>query len=165
MESRRVDVDVVGGCLGARPGVLARQIPPYGGAPEFVADLAARRAKTMAALEAGTVMVMWSTPERLYANDVNYEYHPDPNSSISPEFRKRKRFWCWCPAPGRKNAWLFVPSSNTTRELWNGHVPTAAEITAMSGVENVRVTSAISAVHRRAACGTAPPDFTRAGLD
>jgi len=151
---------VVAGVWALGQGLLARQIPPYGGAPEFVADLAARRAKTMAALDAGTVMVLWSTPERLYANDVNYEYHPDPNLFYLSGVPEAETILVLVPGARTKNAWLFVRPANTTRELWNGHVPTAAEITAMSGVENVRVTSAFQPFIEALLAGTAPPDFT-----
>ena len=53
------------------------QIPPYGGAAEYVADLAARRAKTLEALGPETVLVAWSAPTRVYSADVDYEYRQD----------------------------------------------------------------------------------------
>src|SRR4030095_15341918 len=53
------------------------QIPPYGGAAEDVADLAARRAKTLEALGPETVLVAWSAPTRVYSADVDYEYRQD----------------------------------------------------------------------------------------
>ena len=57
----------------------AAQLPPYGGAAEFRADLAARRAKTMAALGPETILVGWSAPTRVYSTDVDYEYRQDSN--------------------------------------------------------------------------------------
>src|SRR5262245_51429532 len=141
-------------------GLLARQIPPYGGAQEYVADLVARRDKTMAALDAGTVLVLWSSPERLYANDVNYEYHPDPYLFYLSGVPEAETTLVLVPGAKTKKAWLFVRPANTTRELWNGHVPTPAEITATSGITNVRVSAQFQPFVEALLSGKAPPDFT-----
>jgi hypothetical protein len=40
------------------------QIPPYGGATELRADLAARRANAMTALGPESILIAWSAPAR-----------------------------------------------------------------------------------------------------
>ena len=58
---------------------IAGQIPPFGGVQAYTADLAARRAKTMATIGSDAVLVMWSAPQRLYSDDVHYEYRQETN--------------------------------------------------------------------------------------
>ena len=60
-------------------GSLFGQVPPYGGAAELRADLAARRAKAMATLGPESVLVAWSAPAKVYSTDVNYEYRQESN--------------------------------------------------------------------------------------
>ena len=57
----------------------APQLPPYGGANELRADLAARRAKAMNELGPASILVAWSAPARVYSTDVNYEYRQESN--------------------------------------------------------------------------------------
>src|SRR5690606_13601014 len=80
---RRVPMVVLAaGLLLAGARVLAReavQIPPFGGADAYVADLKARRARVMDAAGPESVVVVWAAPERVYSGDVNYEYRQDSN--------------------------------------------------------------------------------------
>ena len=55
------------------------QIPPYGGAAELRADLAARRANAMAALGPESVLSPGARPPKVYSTDVNYEYRQESN--------------------------------------------------------------------------------------
>ena len=114
------------------------QLPPFGGADAFKADLEARRAKIMATLGPETVLVMWSAPERVYANDVNYEYHQDPNLYYLTGIEQQETILVLVPGAKSQRAWLFVRPGDPRRELWNGHVLTTAEAGAMSGITQVR---------------------------
>src|SRR6187399_1137081 len=114
------------------------QLPPFGGAGAFKADLEARRAKTMATLGPETVLVMWSAPERVYANDVNYEYHQDPNLYYLTGIQQEETALVLVAGAKTRQAWLFVRAADPRRELWNGHVLTPAEASAMSGIADVR---------------------------
>jgi hypothetical protein len=57
----------------------APQLPPYGGANELRADLAARRARAMDELGPASILVAWSAPAKVYSTDVNYEYRQESN--------------------------------------------------------------------------------------
>src|SRR6188508_245719 len=115
----------------------ARQLPPYGGAAEFRADLAARRAKTMASLGAEAIFVAWSAPERVYSTDVNYEYRQDSNLLYLTGIDQEETILVLMPGNETRKEMLFVREADARREHWNGHSLTPAEASAASGIQTV----------------------------
>jgi len=122
----------------------ATQLPPFGGAAEYRADLAARRARVLDAVGADAVAVFWSAPERVYSNDVNYEYRQDSNLLYLSGIDQADTILVLAPGSATREA-LFVRAADPRRELWNGHVLTASEATAISGVQAVFPTSRFDA--------------------
>jgi Xaa-Pro aminopeptidase len=120
---------------GLSPSAL--QLPPYGGAAEFRADLVARRAKTMAALGPETVLVAWSAPVRVYSNDVDYEYRQDSNLLYLTGIDQPETILVLVPGAKTSREVIFSSESDVTREHWNGHTLTPPEVTATSGVATV----------------------------
>jgi Xaa-Pro aminopeptidase len=118
-------------------GSLSAQIPPYGGAAEFRADLAARRAKTMAALGGESILVAWSAPTRVYSADVDYEYRQDSNTLYLTGIDQPETILVLIPGATSKKEILFSSESNATREHWNGHLLTPPEATDISGIATV----------------------------
>jgi Xaa-Pro aminopeptidase len=116
---------------------LARQIPPFGGAAEYRADLAARRAKAMAALGPETVLVMWSAPVRVYSTDVDYEYRQESNMLYLSGLDQEESVLVLVPGAKTKREYLFTSEADPRREHWEGHILTPAEVTAATGVTNV----------------------------
>ena len=57
----------------------ASQLPAYGGAQEYVRDLATRRDRVIQAMGPSSVLVMWSAPPRVYSTDTDYEYRQESN--------------------------------------------------------------------------------------
>src|SRR5688572_12082200 len=86
----------------------ARQLPPFGGAADFRADLIARREKTMAALGAESMFVAWSAPSRLYSNDVNYEYRQDSHLLYLTGIEQEDTILVLVPAARTQRAVLFT---------------------------------------------------------
>jgi Xaa-Pro aminopeptidase len=119
------------------PPLSARQLPPFGGADDFRADLNARREKTMAALGAESILVAWSAPARLYSNDVNYEYRQDSNLLYLTGIEQEDTVLVLVPAARSKRAVVFTKQPNPQQELWTGHILTPAEVTARSGIDHV----------------------------
>ena len=113
------------------------QIPPYGGAQELRADLAARRAKAMDALGPGSVAIFWSAPERVYSTDVNYEYRQDSNLLYLSGVDQAETILVLIPGAKTTREVLFTQPPNPTSELWTGHILTPQEITDESGVARV----------------------------
>lgn len=117
--------------------VSARQIQPFGGASEYHADLVARRSRAMETFGADTVAIFWSAPERVYSTDVNYEYRQDSNLLYLTGIDQADTILILIPGSQTTREVLFTRAADARRELWNGHVLTAAEVTAASGVSTV----------------------------
>jgi Xaa-Pro aminopeptidase len=113
------------------------QIPPYGGAAELRADLAARRARAMAALGPESVLVAWSAPERVYSTDVNYEYRQESNMLYLSGITQEETILVLVPGAKTVKEILFTRDPEPRREHWNGHTLTPDEVTAASGVKHV----------------------------
>lgn len=123
----------------------ARQLPPFGGAGEYVADLAARRARVIEKLEPATIAVFWSAPERVYSTDVNYEYRQDSTLLYLTGIDQPDTILVLVPGAKSTREVLFVRAADARRELWNGHVLTTAEAGALSGVKTVYTQAAFDA--------------------
>jgi Xaa-Pro aminopeptidase len=115
----------------------ARQVPPYGGAVEYLADLAGRRAQTIEAIGADAVLVLWSAPTRVYSDDVDYEYRQDSNLLYLTGIAQPDTILVLIPGARSQKEHLFVRQPEPLRELWTGHTLTSAEVTAQSGIANV----------------------------
>jgi len=120
----------------------ATQIPPLGGVSQFVTDLAARRAKVMAALGSDTILVMWAAPARVYSTDVNYEYRQESNFLYLTGLSEEGGILVLVPGSRGRREFLFAPLGSPRQELWTGHVPTVQELTADTGIANVHVQKA-----------------------
>jgi Xaa-Pro aminopeptidase len=127
---------------------LAVQLPPFGGAPAFVADLGARRSAVMTSLGGDTALVLWSAPPRVYSTDTNYEYRQESNLLYLTGIDEESCTLVLVPGGAllpsvnggpREIATevMFVRAADPFRELWDGHVPSPAEIAARSGIRHV----------------------------
>lgn len=123
----------------ALPGVapLAAQLPPYGGAHEFVEDLAQRREATARALGADTVLILWSAPRRVYSADTDYEYRQESNLLYLTGFDEPDTALVLVPGPEGHREFLFVRAKDPFEELWNGPIPSIEEVSARTGIEQV----------------------------
>ena len=122
----------------AQPQAIG-QIPPYGGAREYVADLAARRARVMEALGPDSILILWAAPPRVYSTDVNYEYRQDSNFLYLTGLNEEGGVLVLVPGSRIRREFLFAPQGSSIQELWTGHVPTAAELTSETGIANVHL--------------------------
>jgi Xaa-Pro aminopeptidase len=120
----------------------APQLPPYGGANELRADLAARRAKAMDELGPASILVAWSAPAKVYSTDVNYEYRQESNMLYLSGMTQEETILVLIPGAKSRREVLFTSEADPRREHWNGHTLTAVEVTEMSGVRTVYPLSA-----------------------
>jgi Xaa-Pro aminopeptidase len=118
------------------------QIPPYGGAARYVADLAARRAKTIAALGPESILIAWSAPARVYSTDVDYEYRQESNLLYLTGIDQEETILVLVPGAKTRKEILFTREADPRREHWEGHTLTPAEVTSASGVAAVYPLSA-----------------------
>ena len=115
----------------------APQLPPYGGADELRADLAARRARAMDGLGPDSILVAWSAPPKVYSTDVNYEYRQESNMLYLSGMTQEETILVLIPGAKTQREVLFTREADPRREHWNGHTLTAAEVTMESGVRTV----------------------------
>src|SRR5262245_51209164 len=122
------------GLLAVRP--QARQLPPYGGAPDYVKDLEARRERVMQAMGPDSMLVLWSAPPKVYSTDTDYEYRQESNLLYLTGIDQEDTTLVLVTTGAAHRAFLFARAGDPVRELWNGHVMTPAEMTAASGIAN-----------------------------
>jgi Xaa-Pro aminopeptidase len=115
--------------------VAAVTVPAAAG--ELQDDLTARRSMIMQRLTPDDMLVLWSAPERLYSNDVEYEFRQDSNLYYLTGIDQPNTILVLMPGNRERTAFLFISPPNPEREHWNGHLLTAAEATAQSGIATV----------------------------
>jgi Xaa-Pro aminopeptidase len=118
-------------------------------AGELQDDLAARRAAIMRQLAPEDILVLWSAPERVYSQDVSYEFRQDSNFYYLTGIDQPESILVLAPGNRERSAILFVSPSDPLREHWNGHLLTAAEATAQSGIAAVQTTADFDAFMNR----------------
>jgi len=111
-------------------------------AGELQDDLSARRAAIMQRLGPEDMLVLWSAPERVYSRDVDYEFRQDSNLYYLTAIDQPDTILVLMPGNRERTAFLFVSPSNPEREHWTGHLLTAAEATAQSGIVTIYPTTA-----------------------
>jgi Xaa-Pro aminopeptidase len=110
-------------------------------AGEYQDDLKARRARLMQTMDAGTVMIAWSAPTKVFSTDVDYEYRQDSNLLYLTGLTQEETILVLMPGAATKKEVIFVREPNARREHWNGHILTKAEVTAQTGIETVYMVS------------------------
>jgi len=91
-------------------------------ASEFSDDLAARRSRLMQRLGPDTMLVLLSAPTRVYSNDVDYEYHQDPNLYYLTGITQEDTALVLMPGNGTRREILFIKDRNPEREHWTGRL-------------------------------------------
>ena len=109
------------------------------GLPE---ELKARRERVMASLGGDTIAILWSAPERPYSRDVEYEYRQDSDLLYLTGITQPETILVLMPGNRTKREILFIRPADARREHWNGHVLTADEATARTGIATVYETPA-----------------------
>ena len=94
-------------------GARQSSVEPYGGRAEFLADLAARRAKALDAFAADTALVLWSAPARVYSDDTNYEFRQESNLLYLSGFNRENATLVLVPGATGAREFLFVPASDS----------------------------------------------------
>lgn len=109
-------------------------------ASDLSVDVSARRARLMARLDPGSLLVLWSAPVQRYSLDINYEYRQDSNLYYLTGIVQDETFLILMPGNATAKEILFIKDADPTREQWEGHRFTRAEATATSGIATIRST-------------------------
>lgn len=124
-------------------------IPVTPPAPKFAdaerhAELAARRKRVADAMSDKSMLVMFSTDAKLYANDVNYVYRQENNLYYLTNLKQNNATFVMIKDGGNVTEFLFLPKRNPQTETWNGKMYSVEDAMRISGlktvVENVSVT-------------------------
>jgi Xaa-Pro aminopeptidase len=107
----------------------------------------------MSALGPDSVLVLWSAPPRVYSTDTNYEYRQESNLLYLTGIDQPETVLVLVPggfasppepesgvtsSEGAAREFLFTSAVDPRRELWEGRVLRPAEVTARSGITDVR---------------------------
>src|SRR5829696_5216248 len=124
----------------AAPPPVIREAPP---APEFTeeerhAELRARRERVMARLGPNSLLVLFSGEPRVYTNDVDYEFRQENNLYYLTALRQQGATLVMLRgAAGPAREILFLPRRNAAAETWTGHMYSAEEARAASGLGEI----------------------------
>ncbi|MCM2257392.1 MAG: Xaa-Pro aminopeptidase [Vicinamibacteria bacterium] len=104
---------------------------------ELQDDLKARRERLMAKLGPDALFVQWSAPTRVYSRDVDYEYRQDSDLLYLTGLDQEDTILVLMPGNQAKREILFVSDADPKREHREGHLLSAEEATARSGIATV----------------------------
>ncbi|MGC2235100.1 MAG: aminopeptidase P N-terminal domain-containing protein [Pyrinomonadaceae bacterium] len=122
-----------------------RVTPP---APKFSdaerqSELARRRSAVAAKMADKSMLILFSTDPKIYANDVNYVYRQENNLYYLTNLKQNNATLVLIKDGGKVQEILFMPKRNPQFETWNGKMYSTEEASTISGlktiVENVPV--------------------------
>jgi Xaa-Pro aminopeptidase len=118
---------------------VIRVTPP---APVFdnatrVAELASRRQKVAAAIGPKSVLVLFSSEPRVYANDVDYHFRQENNLFYLTHLNQKRSTLVLMPGHPTTPEILFLPRRNALRETWDGYMYSPQQANELSGVKEI----------------------------
>ncbi|MDH3529616.1 MAG: aminopeptidase P N-terminal domain-containing protein, partial [Acidobacteriota bacterium] len=100
-------------------------------------ELAARRRRVADALEDNGVLVLFSAPSKLYANDVDYVYRQENNLFYLTGLRQNGLTLVISKKGGEVSETLFLPKRNPRFETWNGRMYSDQDAIGISGIQKI----------------------------
>ena len=118
---------------------VIRMTPP---APVFdekerLAELAQRRARVAQNIGPKSLLVLFSTEPRVYANDVDYHYRQENNLYYLTNLKQKGATLVLLPGNTQTPEILFLPRRNPAAETWTGHMYSPEEANQISGVKEI----------------------------
>src|SRR5215813_10936692 len=104
---------------------------------ERLAELSARRQEVMKRMGDKSVMVLFGAEPRVYTNDVDYHYRQENNLYYLSGVKQEDATLVLIPGAKRNREILFIPRRDPRNETWHGHMMSADEARARSGVQEV----------------------------
>jgi Xaa-Pro aminopeptidase len=102
-----------------------------------LAGLSARREEVMKRMGEKAIMILFSAEPRVYTNDVDYHYRQENNLYYLTGVKQDGATLVLIPGAKRTREILFMPPRDPRNETWNGHMMSADEARARSGVQEV----------------------------
>src|SRR5262244_1166887 len=102
-----------------------------------LAELRARRQEVMKRMGDKAIMVLFSAEPRVYTNDVDYHYRQENDLYYLTGVKQEGATLILIPGAARTREILFMPERDPRRETWTGHMMSADEARARSGIQEV----------------------------
>jgi len=102
-----------------------------------VAELMQRRERVAQSIGTQSLMILFSTEPRVYANDVDYPYRQENNLYYLTNLKQKNTTLVLLPGNTKVREILFMPRRNAAAETWTGHMYTAEEANQLSGVREI----------------------------
>ena len=121
------------------PATSIRITPPapkYTGA-ERQAELARRRAGVAAKMSDKSMLIMFSTEPKLYANDVDYVYRQENNLYYLTNLKQENASLVITKDGNSVKETLFIPKRVAVREAWEGKMYSREQAATISGVTTI----------------------------
>lgn len=104
---------------------------------ERLAELAQRRARVSQYVGPKSLLVLFSSEPRVYANDVDYHYRQENNLYYLTNLKQKGATLVLLPGNSQTPEILFLPRRNPLAETWTGHMYSAQEASDLSGVKEI----------------------------
>src|SRR5215203_1399953 len=104
---------------------------------ERVAELMQRRERAAQSVGPQSLLVLFSTEPRVYANDVDYPYRQENNLYYLTNLKQKNATLVLLPGNTKVREILFMPRRNAAAETWTGHMYSAEEAYQLSGVKEI----------------------------
>ena len=104
---------------------------------ERVAELKQRRERVAQSVGPQSLLVLFSTEPRVYANDVDYPYRQENNLYYLTNLKQNGATLVLLPGNTKIREILFLPRRNALTETWTGHMYSAEEAHQLSGVREI----------------------------
>jgi Xaa-Pro aminopeptidase len=102
-----------------------------------LAELRARRQEVMKRMGDKAVMVLFGTEPRVYTNDVDYPYRQENNLYYLTGVNQEDAALVLIPGAKQAREILFMPARDPRNETWHGHMMSADEARARTGITEV----------------------------
>src|SRR6185295_11148030 len=104
---------------------------------ERVAELIQRRERVAKSVGPQSLVILFSTEPRVYANDVDYPYRQENNLYYLTHLKQKGATLVLLPGNTRVREILFMPRRNPAAETWTGHMYSAEEANQLSGIREI----------------------------
>ena len=102
-----------------------------------LAELAARRAEVLKRINPKSIMILFSAVPRVYTLDVNYPFRQENNLYYLTGIKQPGATLILVPGAKKTREILFMPRRVPASETWTGHMLSAEEARARSGIREV----------------------------
>jgi len=104
---------------------------------ERVAELRQRRERVAQSVGPQSLLILFSTEPRVYANSVDYPYRQENNLYYLTNLKQKGARLVLIPGGVKIREILFLPRRNALVETWTGHMYTPQEAHQLSGVREI----------------------------